>query len=1686
MLDIPWSPSAVDKSADSSGPMSLTAFLDASNAPGIILNTPSLQPGKPSISIRYTNAAYWKLIQKTHAPKTSTHSGLTVKDVETFRSWLASVGPASPATSLATTVANHSVEWTATKMSSDCYVLTAASVRALDTPDCPFPSPAPSTPSTTENIMDAATATANDSWKLIPRVADSVSGGGVMGEILRYDRAKTVYACFRTRLNPDFAKNSNHDWSNTVLGPISSWPQSLLTAVSLTMASAFPMAVWWGSEFTLIYNDAYMPICGAKHPYIFGKPGYVAWSEIWHELEPSANRVMQGETCYSEDHLLFMLRNGFPEETYHTWSYVPIRKEDGSVGGLLNPTYMSTGRVVADRRMATLRDYAALTSTAKAAKEVCAAAGTVMEANGADIVFAALYTITVDHAGNATTPMTPEPSPEAVPADSKLYRLKLMEAVGVKRGSQGAPDSVVVDPGSGPDARQPWPFHEVCVGKKMVEINDQKVVGGIKGRGWDDAPRLTVAVPIIANNAENVMGVMIVGISARRPFDDDYRSFIELLARQTANSLAAVKAFEEGVQRAEALAAIDRAKTAFFSSVSHELRTPLTLILSPVDDLLEDPHLKKNQLERVQLIKRNSQRLLKLVNSLLDFTRIEAGRMQASFRESDLGILTAELASVFRSAIEKGGVSYFVDCEHGGRTVWVDRDMWEKVVFNMIGNAFKYTLEGTIEVSVRPAEDGSGVTFAVQDTGTGIPSHQIERIFDRFHRVEGQKGRSHEGTGIGLALTNELVKLHGGIVKVDSEFGKGSTFAVTIPYGTAHLPQDRLVDSADDVGSVILDPRASSYGRAMVEEAKQWIDEGTEESSTADSTDSSVPSNSVPMSTRGSKILLADDNADIRRYLKTLLSKWWEVTDVSDGQQALDAIMKTKPDIVVSDVMMPILDGFGLLKVIRSLPETKLLPVILLSARAGEEARVDGLQLGADDYLVKPFSAKELVARIHTHLELGKLRKELESMVVERTKELAESEWRYKVLASMSPVGIFRAGKAGQLTFTNQKWWEISMHDRVKDPTGSDFFDAIHPEDQARCRLIWQEAFEKEQGVYIEFRWKNALSGQERWVLAQTIVEYDADKKFMGHIGTLTDMTERKKLEAERLRALELAEKYQRKRAEEAEEIKKQQELFIDMTCHELRNPLNGIYHNADLLHESLKEVQKEVTALDRTVEITPWEDSAPVQRKEEQKIAVSVKKVTSWLGQEVISDLEAVETISLCAQHQKKIADDVLHMSKLSMNLLVLASVDFQPVVEIRKVLRMFETEAKSKRIDMKFIIADSFNNIDWVRGDPTRLGQVMLNLLTNALRFTERAEVRKVTVTMEAKDAPPFAPKPDKSNDTDEAWDDERGDRRNHVMTMERSPSLSSTSSGGTAKAERLASTPNFVYVQISICDSGLGMTAEEQAMLFRRFTQASPKTYAEFGGSGLGLFISKRIVELHNGHIAVDSTKGKGTTFTFFMKYELPEREGGLGLEGGISRPATPPAAAVESAEKSDAVPSMEAVTEVHTQSLVSIRPAEVPVVSVSAPTSVSPETDGVSNKIKVLVVEDNLINQKVLKRQLEQLGYEVRVANHGAEAIDVLLQTDSSEAEKAFGVVLMDIEMPVMDGLQATMQIRHMEAEGKFPRRRTRLPIVAVTGNARKEQLEKAINAGMDDAMVKPYVKKDLIEKIEKYGGGNLKA
>jgi signal transduction histidine kinase len=503
----------------------------------------------------------------------------------------------------------------------------------------------------------------------------------------------------------------------------------------------------------------------------------------------------------------------------------------------------------------------------------------------------------------------------------------------------------------------PWTAGQLRVVQPLAER-----FGPMPGGPWPEPSHTAMIAPIVTGFDERPAGFLVVGASPRRAVDDEYRQFAERAAAHIAAAVASATAYEAQRRRAEALAELDRAKTAFFSNVSHEFRTPLTLLLGPLEEALgdrADPPGPAHR-TRLEIAHRNGMRLLRLVNSLLDFSRIEAGRIQAVYEPVDLAAVTADLASAFRSAVERAGLRLRVDCPPLPDATYVDRDMWEKIVLNLLSNALKFTFEGEVAVALRFA--GDRVQLEVRDTGTGVPAEELPRIFERFHRVRGAHGRTHEGSGIGLALVQELVKLHGGAIHVASEVGRGTTFTVSIPAGRAHLPADRIGATRAPTPAA---PGASPY----VEEALRWLSD--------DVAPDAAPPSAAPVPTQGARVLVADDNADMRDYLRRLLGQHWAVEVVGDGQAALESVHARRPDLVLTDVMMPRLDGFALLRALRAEPELGDLPVILLSARAGEESRVEGLEAGADDYLVKPFSARELVARVNAHLELARMRREV-------------------------------------------------------------------------------------------------------------------------------------------------------------------------------------------------------------------------------------------------------------------------------------------------------------------------------------------------------------------------------------------------------------------------------------------------------------------------------------------------------------------------------------------------------------------------------------------------------------------------------------------------------------------------------------------------------------------------------------
>jgi signal transduction histidine kinase len=863
-------------------------------------------------------------------------------------------------------------------------------------------------------------------------------------------------------------------------------------------------------------------------------------------------------------------------------------------------------------------------------------------------------------------------------------------------------------------------------------------------------------------------------------------------------------------------------KTRFFANISHEFRTPLTLIMGPVDDSLADRDnpLAFAQRQRMMLIHNNALRLLKLVNSLLDFSRLEARCLKPVFEEIDLGPFTSLLCDEFRFTIEKAGLKFIVDTPSFPEHVYVDKEMWEKITFNLLSNAFKFTLSGCITVSLTHHSDH--LELSVQDTGAGIPPASLNSIFERFNRVEESPARSFEGSGIGLALVYELAQQHGGSVRVHSRLGEGSNFIVCVPFGHDHVLPDQL-------GAIKEGYHLGAIGVAYASEAIGWVDGHQLPvhpiSSSDDEEVAAKPFQTVgAITAQPPRVLFVDDNADMRLYVTSLLvSQGWFVEVAENGQLGFEAAIAASPrfDLVLTDVMMPVMNGTELLKALRADARTRTIPVVMVSARSGEDAMVRGLKMGAEDYLYKPFAAKELLARARSQIELGRMRTHLEDLVAQRTLEL----------------------------------------------------ERTHAELQLETKARYE---------------------------AQVIMEES--------------------------------------KARAAEIHRQQLENLVDTICHEIRNPLNGIFGSVDAIKSALLSI---------------WGTNCSCGEAENSK----------GILHEVFDSLTVIDE---CATHQKSLVDDVLDLSSIEADAVVFISQPFSPKAVFDNVLKMFKQEIAKKQLQL---IANCDPNMEMLIGDSRRLSQILINLISNAVKFTQRGSV---------------------------------------TVNMNLSPRILDGSA----------------QLNISVTDTGVGISDDDQNKLFNRFSQGSRRVGVQYQGSGLGLAISRQLAERMNGTIYFTSVPGQGTTFHVQLKLPL----------------------------------AMQAPVQTSDSDNPNSRPGSSPTVTI---------VPGLEGR-KALIVEDNLTNQKLLAKILIKLGVMNEVANHGREALDWV-------ERNSFDFVLMDVQMPIMDGLEATRAIREREKLLLL----APVPIIGVSADARPEHQLMALKSGMDDYVTKPYHRETIMKVLLKW-------
>lgn len=948
------------------------------------------------------------------------------------------------------------------------------------------------------------------------------------------------------------------DWASTALGPIEAWSSDLRSMCNLIMASPHPAAMYWGEDLVAIYNEAYILLAGEKHPQLMGQSYRVAWQEIWDQVKDVfATAMSTGQATMKDDDCLFIQRSSLPgclEETYFSWSIIPLVGSDGSVAGLYNPAFEKTRRKIAERRMLTLREVGEKTSSAPELRAFWGQVLKALESNQPDTPFVLMYSVSDDVDSDASSIQS-----NTVPGTKYC---SLEGKLGVPDGHNIAPQNFDLKNGTEFFASI---FREAMSSGKPTLIRvedgtlDPVVFDGLDWRGFGDACHAAVICPIQLTSGESILGFLVMGINPRRPYDDDYSLYVQLLSRQLATSMASVVLFEEEIAR---------------------------------------------------------------------------------------GRRAARLA-------------------------------------------------------------------------------------------------------------------------------------------------------------------------------------------------------------------------------------------------ALDRI-------------------------------------------------------------------------------------ELSEQLAARTQEAVESETRFSRMAELVPVGIFIADKAGQITYCNDTWYEIS-----KAPKGAHAYDewmeSVKNEDKEMVKTLWSELVNGKTSFSSEFRFKASWQDPQgnkadTWVLASAYPEKNEDGTLKVIFGSITDISRQK-----------WAEHFEKRRVEEAVELKRQQENFIDITSHEMRNPLSAILQCADEISTTLTSFQSDHDTLQSSLD--------------------------SLLDNAV----DSAHTIALCAQHQKRIVDDVLTLSKLDSALLLVTPDDVLPVSVAQRALKMFDGEVQTADIQLDFTVDESMEklSVKWVKLDPSRLLQVLINLITNAIKFTSSREKRVITVKLGA---------------TLERPRKEGLKFVSYFPTRAKHKDLTKGSDWGTGEK---------IYIHFAVEDTGRGLTEDEKKLLFLRFSQASPRTHVQYGGSGLGLFISRELVELQGGEIGVSSKAGEGSIFAFYVK----------------ARRSTAPAEVLE----------------------------QLPTKTAS---SKAASTTVASNGRKILIVEDNLVNQKVLKKQLENLGYPVLIANHGEECLDQLRKSSfwSNHGPNALDltVILMDLEMPVMDGLTCARKIRDLEQSREIIHH---VPIIAVTANARAEQIETATDAGMDDVVSKPFRIPELIPKIE---------
>lgn len=501
-----------------------------------------------------------------------------------------------------------------------------------------------------------------------------------------------------------------------------------------------------------------------------------------------------------------------------------------------------------------------------------------------------------------------------------------------------------------------------------------------------------LVVPLLADG-EIIGSISLRQNNVTRQWQSSEVELAQVVATQASLAVQQSRLYQTTRQQAERLLEADRMKNEFFQNISHEFRTPLTLMIGPLESAVN----QKQDLpyEQAGIALRNSRRLLRLVNQLLDLQRLDAGKMQPSFRPTDLVGFCRSTVDSFRPYCDKKGIHLITQLEECP-PLYLDIERFDKVLYNLLSNAMKFTPSGG-SITITMTNANSHCLLQVKDTGIGIRTEQIPYLFERFRQAEGSASRSYEGTGLGLALVKELVEMHGGKISLESVYGEGSVFTVWLVKGSTHLPAERLLEVPAEFHSGKVTVELADVEAEMVEEEEKQVLIGEGDLVKTEGEGKKLPS-----------VLVVDDNPDLRTYVARILrAAGFAVVLARNGAEGLEMAKEQDPDVIVTDLMMPVVSGLDLIRMIREDEKLRGTPVILLTAKADEDTRIEGVERGADAYLSKPFNDRELLAEVRNLVAL----KQNERRVQQLNSYLTES-----VLGRFLPPSMVKKAAAGELS----------------------------------------------------------------------------------------------------------------------------------------------------------------------------------------------------------------------------------------------------------------------------------------------------------------------------------------------------------------------------------------------------------------------------------------------------------------------------------------------------------------------------------------------------------------------------------------------------------------------------------------------------------------------------------------------